>query len=475
MLSSALVLIIVLLSMHVQGSLHLPIGIRGLERLSSPGRLFFNGNRLAGVIGEWLRVDFIEGQAMLAQTLPAAAEVAHEQPPSLSWQERLRSWVYIAMDLDITQPTTYLAAVLPASHGNTTVVRLPGARPMTDPMPTGEHSLDPPLDLPEHSRLDDAVWGDDRIAGALADVNFATSSRLSALAQVAWGNDPLVLILHTHSSEMYVSSDFTPASSQTSHRFNAVDTGVIRVGEVMAKTLSHRYGIPVVHSKEIHDFPSHTLAYSNAAVTIRSLLAKYPSIKIVLDVHRDAAEGVSYVRSVNGTSAAQVMLVVSELGKTKPALHPNWAKNVQFAQAMQMTMEALYPGLYRSYPLVSARYNQHLHPNMVLLEVGNYEDDEKYALRSAAMMADVIAVMLEWTQGKPLGIAPEVQVTTAAAQPKPMPQPTQGVQPVPLEVDDPVPLSPPAQTVSPGKAGQTPLRPVDPPRMPPPNPTVKRP
>jgi stage II sporulation protein P len=269
---------------------------------------------------------------------------------------------------------------------------------------------------------------------------------------------------------MYRTSDFTPATSDQSHRFNTADTGVVRVGEVLARTLSEKYGIPVVHSKAIHDFPSHAHSYTNAARTVRSLLAKYPSIQVVLDVHRDAAENATYVREVGGTQISQVMVVVSKLGETKPSLHPNWQSNMRFAQSLEQTMQALYPGMLRHYPPVSARYNQNLQKNMVLLEFGNYQDDEKYALRSAAMYADVVAMMLDSVRKNstrttitPQSLRKTNPVSPTVEQPAPVPE-----KPVPSQKQ-------PATVKQPTITSNTTVREIVQPTIKKPAPSQKRP
>jgi histidinol dehydrogenase len=136
----------------------------------------------------------------------------------------------------------------------------------------------------------------------------------------------------------------------------------------------------------------------------------------IIDVHRDAAANLSFVREISGVQAAQVMVVVSKLGATKASLHPHWQENMRFATQMEAVMRQLYPGMLRHYPPVGARYNQQLHPNMVLLEIGNYLDGESYALRSAAMMADVLALMIDAAKQAPARTTTQ-PATTSMAKP----------------------------------------------------------
>lgn len=360
-----------------------------------------DGARLGPALGDWLSMDSERGRLILQQNLPTPAESRLENPPQLSWRNRLRFWLYMAMDYDITQPKTLLESALPHYTPVAMVVRVPqsAAKPLnagTDPV-----SSQPDVNV---SPTDKALASDTvaDTGDALAAVRHANTPTLQRLQQADWGDQPLVLIYHTHTSEMYGGGTATAANPAEPHRYNSTATGVVRVGEVLARTLSERYGIPVVHSTAIHDFPNFAHAYTSSAKTVRALLAKYPSIQVVIDVHRDAAENVSFVRDIRGVQAAQVMVVVSKLGQSKPALHPRWRENMQFAEQLKDNLQALYPGMLRQYPPVTARYNQNLHPHAVLLEIGNYMDDERYALRSAAMMADAIAMMVDDARRNPV-------------------------------------------------------------------------
>ena len=317
------------------------------------------------------------GQAkeIIRRALPAIAAEDAEETGALGWQYTVRGLVYRATGFDLTQPSTLLATMLPRAHTVTTLVEhLPGSQSANEVATAA------------------AEVQQSTGASASAIISGQAPKVLSGLVGRDWGERPLVLIFHTHPSEMY-----TPkGDSGNAHKYNTTDTGIIHVGEVLADTLSSRYGIPVIHSKAIHDFPSFPQAYSASARTVKEVLKKYPSIQLVLDVHRDGVENLSFVRTVNGQRATQVAILATKPVSYSNTLHPNWWQNVFFAEEMAKKMEQLHPGLLRRSPLIvgTARYNQNLHPNMALLEVGTYLDDEAAALVSAGMIADTIAAML---------------------------------------------------------------------------------
>ncbi|MGN1030678.1 MAG: stage II sporulation protein P, partial [Butyricicoccaceae bacterium] len=159
-------------------------------------------------------------------------------------------------------------------------------------------------------------------------LSFSLSSLMKNPTKITKNKDakePTVLILHTHASEAYVDQKGA-RSEDTAHN-------VVAVGDVMTEELENA-GIGVIHCRTIIDKPSYNRSYNRACEIIEQTLEEYPSIKVVLDVHRDSmirSDGSEYkvVSEVNGTKCAQLMLV---MGTNAGGLdHPNWKKNLSFA------------------------------------------------------------------------------------------------------------------------------------------------
>lgn len=196
---------------------------------------------------------------------------------------------------------------------------------------------------------------------------------------------PEVLILHTHATESYMPEDrdFYTADDPT-HSENPAES-VIRVGDAIAAQLTAA-GVGVLHDKTLHDKESYTGSYERSAVTVRRYLEEYPSIKVVLDVHRDSVSSgendkVKPVVDINGKKSAQIMLVMGcEDGKVTD--FPNWRENFRLAIRMQQTCEELYPGLARPMYFAPKKYNQHLSTGAMIFEMGteaNTLDEAVYA------------------------------------------------------------------------------------------------
>ncbi len=297
------------------------------------------------------------------------------------WRYTARSWVYRLTGFDLARPRTLVAAVLPGQIlEESAIEHFPGRQVATEESaPAGASAAE-----------------SDTANPAEPTTGQAPPAMLAGLRARNWGDKPLVLIYHTHSSERDDGAQAASTGKAVFHNYNTKETGVIRVGEQLADSLSARYNIPVIHSTAIHDFPSFPQAYNNSAKTVKNILKSYPSIQVVLDLHRDGVENVSYIKEVERRAVSQVVIIATKPGTYQAALHPNWWQNVHFAEEMAAKMGEIHPGLLRRSPLIvsSARYNQNLHSNMVLLEVGNYLDEEEAALHSADMREDVVAAML---------------------------------------------------------------------------------
>lgn len=214
---------------------------------------------------------------------------------------------------------------------------------------------------------------------------------------VLTGEGPQVLILHTHGSEGY-----TPAPGEEvvwSGNYRTTDTryNVVRVGDEIARVLGEA-GISVLHDRTLYDYPSYNEAYDRSLAAVETYLTQYPSIQFVLDVHRDAiedADGNQYkvVSTVEEGTAAQMTLVVGSDGSG--LTHPNWMDNLRLAVALQEETLRQYPTLMRPMLLRNSRYNQHVAPGALLLEVGAAGNAPEEAVLAGQLFAQSMAEVLQ--------------------------------------------------------------------------------
>ncbi len=224
-------------------------------------------------------------------------------------------------------------------------------------------------------------------------------------------SDPLVLVIHTHATECYFeqpedvkiyysSKDYNIEAyydeNKTQTRTQDKEKNVVKVGEVFCDTLKS-HGIASIHCTELFDSEDYTTAYTNSGKAVKEYLEKYPSIKLVVDIHRDSLISdekvkVKTVADKLASRSAQVMIVAgSDAGGLT---YPNWKRSLALDLEIKEVMDRRYPSLSRPIFLRASRYNQHLAYTSLLLEVGtcaNTLDEAKSASTKAAeCIAEVI-------------------------------------------------------------------------------------
>lgn len=214
--------------------------------------------------------------------------------------------------------------------------------------------------------------------------------------------DPQVLIMHTHATECYRMSEGLWYPAGDGARTTDRASNMCAVGRVIADTLNAA-GIHTLHDETLNDYPSYTGSYAASRAVVQQYLAQYPSIKVVVDVHRDAIEDGAGARKapvteIGGRKAAQVMLICGCDNGSTVSL-PNWRQNLRFAAAWQSAMESAYPGLTRPVLFSYRFYNQDLTTGSLLLEVGTHGNNLNEALYAGQLAARALAGLLRGSAG----------------------------------------------------------------------------
>lgn len=197
-------------------------------------------------------------------------------------------------------------------------------------------------------------------------------------------------IYHTHTAESFV------PSSGKSHAAGGECGEIVEVGDFFVRCLAEK-GVRAVQSKTIHDYPNFMQAYSASEKTAAQMAAQYGSLEMLFDIHRDASARMAAVSTVDGKPVAKVLIIVAQGQDGLP--QPHWRENYRLAKAIERKMDELYPGLSGGIQLTEWRYNQHLHPHALLLEVGSHETSKGEAMRSMKLLADVLARLLAEGRG----------------------------------------------------------------------------
>lgn len=209
-------------------------------------------------------------------------------------------------------------------------------------------------------------------------------------------NEISVLIFHTHTTECYQSTERDTYSDDFSARNEDKNQNMIRIGEEIAAQLE-KAGIGVIHDKEIYD-RRYNGAYDRSGESVDRYLEKYPTIQVVLDVHRDAIQTsentkVKPVTTISGKKAAQIMIITGCEGGNVTDF-PNWQDNLHFALQLQKTAEEMYPTLMRPLFFCNRKYNMYKSKCSVLLEMGSDGNTLDEAAYSGRLIGHVLGTML---------------------------------------------------------------------------------
>ena len=228
------------------------------------------------------------------------------------------------------------------------------------------------------------------------DYTFDTQALLDADAPIHMESetDPIVLVLHTHATESYAQEG---AEYVYDTRSSDPEKNMIAVGKVITDTLCAS-GVPALHCETMHDEKSYNASYSLSCDSVKKYLKDYPSIRYILDVHRDAiqtADGgmAKPVTQASGSDLAQLMLVV---GTDKGgADHPDWKTNLTVAVKLQERLISFHESLMRPVNVRTASFNQQYAPGSLLLEVGSCANTLSEAKESAKIFAKIFASFIQ--------------------------------------------------------------------------------
>ena len=207
-------------------------------------------------------------------------------------------------------------------------------------------------------------------------------------------SEPQVLIMHTHTTETYELEEKDWYDPNFTCRSTDLAVNMAAVGEEIAAQLNAA-GIVTLHDTTLHDYPSYNGSYERSNETVRAYLEQYPSIKVVLDVHRDAIEPasgqrVSAVAEIDGQTAAQVMIIC---GADNGGNLPNFQQNLAFSAAWENAMESRYPGLTRPVLFDYRYYNQDLTTGSLLIEIGSHGNTLEQAKYSGRLVGQALAAL----------------------------------------------------------------------------------
>lgn len=324
-------------------------------------------------------LDTLKGFLRVAVPALAAAEARDGTSPlpaeNISLEQVILRGFEVAGGVELGKPWTLLAAELPAMY----MVELPERGPLVVAIETV---------LPQWQYEELLAAGSQGVA-AVDPAATHDPSRLDP-------DEPLVVLYHTHGTEAFLGGAAVQAGVNPDVVGFTPDPNrnVIRVGAELAHSLGG-HGIPVLHITDLFDYENGLVTRTGAYVRSlgmlenfrdgKSLLEVYPSVRLIIDLHRDAVDRDMMVRTIEGQQAARILIVIGSRG------NPHWETNYCVARQLHDLLEQHYPGISRGVMIRhDARFNQHLLPGSLLVELGSVENTLSESLVSARLLAQVI-------------------------------------------------------------------------------------
>ncbi len=201
------------------------------------------------------------------------------------------------------------------------------------------------------------------------------------------GEEPQILIYHTHSKESFI--DSVPGDESTT---------IVGIGDYLAQLLQEKYGYRVMHHTACYD-EERDYAYSESLPAMEELLAQNPSIEVVIDLHRDEMpEDRRLVVDLQGRPTAQFMffngMSQTRKGKIDYLENPYLSQNLAFSFQMQVASNEYYPGIARRIYLKAYRYNMHLCPKTLLIELGAQNNTVEEIRNACEPLAHILHLVL---------------------------------------------------------------------------------
>lgn len=229
-----------------------------------------------------------------------------------------------------------------------------------------------------------------------ADINIKEELESELGFTLSDTDEPQVLIYHTHTCESFLTYDtgyfyegFYPRTTDNTQNICAV-------GDEIAAQLN-KAGIVTLHDKTLHDSPSYNGAYDRSYTTVSEYLEKYPSIKVVLDIHRDGigndTQRSKPVFTVDGKKAAQIMILAGYNYDDDPTF-TDWEYNLRFALQIQNTAQNMYPDMVRPLYFADFMYNMNINTGSLLIEIGADGNTLEEVRYSGYLLGKVLAKVL---------------------------------------------------------------------------------
>lgn len=201
-------------------------------------------------------------------------------------------------------------------------------------------------------------------------------------------DNPIIYIYNSHQSETY--------SNKYLEDYNILPN-VLNASYMLSDKLNNMGIYTIVEENNLIEYMKnnnldHSGSYIASRVFLEQILNKYKSIKLFIDLHRDAASHDITYTVINEKPCARVLFVIGLEYNT-------YKNNLSVVEKLNNIINQNYPTLSRGILKksgygVNGIYNQDLNSNIILIEVGGNENNIEEVNNTLDIIANVIGEYL---------------------------------------------------------------------------------
>lgn len=194
---------------------------------------------------------------------------------------------------------------------------------------------------------------------------------------------PLVYIYNTHQTESYIPNNETePIPTVMTATYYLKDL----LNEKGIKVIVEEQNIQEILKQNNWNYAD---SYKASRINLEKIKNENPSIKIFIDLHRDAVNKTSSTVTINEKNYAKLLFVI---GKE----HANYLSNLEYTESINNLIKNKYPTLTKGIMQkegigVNGIYNQDIASNAILIEVGGNENTLDEVTNTIEILSDIIA------------------------------------------------------------------------------------
>ena len=200
--------------------------------------------------------------------------------------------------------------------------------------------------------------------------------------------DPLVYLYNTHQLEEY---------QKTGTESYNITPNVMMTSYILREKLENKGITTIVEENNVNEILrinnwNYASSYKVTKMLMEDAKEKNPTLKYFIDLHRDSVSKKISTTSINGKSYAKILFIVG-------LENPNYQKNLDFTNKLQILFEQKYPGLSRGIykkegSNVNGVYNQDFNEKTILIEVGAIENTIEEVYNTIEAIVDVLSTQI---------------------------------------------------------------------------------